>query len=289
VVTGVGSSERADPARGVSFTAAERVRLVRRNVALLVAAQGMAWTALPIFATVGPSAAFGLSGHERSVGIMVALYGLAEAGGALIAGRVMDRLGRRVGLAAGYALLAVGGGRAAWILQSRANWLCISQLCVPLGERAGANRYQQNIQFISRLPIPHASGDEREAICALVMEITEYAGSRYELHQKTHRRILSDLGVPGKKLNQKLTAWWELDFPAFRAEVKKVFKHDIPLDEHDEWEEWLAGRRAEHEALTAEIVRLETDLNARVYHMFNLTPEEIQTIEESTSYRYGEV
>jgi MFS family permease len=95
----------------------------------------MAWTAFPIFATVGPSAAFGLSGHERSVGIMVALYGLAEAGGALIAGRVMDRLGRRVGLAAGYALLAVGGGRAAWILQSRANWLCISQLCVPLGEQ----------------------------------------------------------------------------------------------------------------------------------------------------------
>jgi MFS family permease len=74
----------------------------------------MAWTALPIFATVGPIAAFELSGHERSVGIMVALYGLAEAGGALIAGRVMDRLGRRVGLAAGYALLAVGGGGAAW-------------------------------------------------------------------------------------------------------------------------------------------------------------------------------
>jgi MFS family permease len=114
VVTGVGSSERADPARGVSFTAAERVRLVRRNVALLVAAQSMAWTALPIFATVGPIAAFELSGHERSVGIIVALYGLAEAGGALIAGRVMDRLGRRVGLAAGYALLAVGGGGAAW-------------------------------------------------------------------------------------------------------------------------------------------------------------------------------
>ena len=30
MVTGVGSSERADPARGVSFTAAERERVNRR-------------------------------------------------------------------------------------------------------------------------------------------------------------------------------------------------------------------------------------------------------------------
>ena len=175
------------------------------------------------------------------------------------------------------------------ILQSRATWLCISQLCVPLGERAGANRYQQKIEFISRLPIPEASATDRETISALAMEITEQARGRYELHRKTRRRILSDLGVPGKKLNQKLTAWWNLDFPAFRAEVKKVFKKDIPLGERDEWEEWLAGRRAEHERLTAEIVRLETDLNARVYELFDLTPDEIQIIEESTKYRYGEV
>jgi hypothetical protein len=36
-------------------------------------------------------------------------------------------------------------------------------------------------------------------------------------------------------------------------------------------------------------VRLETDLNAHVYDLFNLTPEEIRIIEESTKYRYGEV
>ena len=40
---------------------------------------------------------------------------------------------------------------------------------------------------------------------------------------------------------------------------------------------------------TAEIVRLETQLNARVYALFDLTPAEIKLIEESTKYRYGEV
>lgn len=175
------------------------------------------------------------------------------------------------------------------LLQSRAIWLCVSQLCVPLGERAGTNRYQQKIQFISRLPIPDAPAAEREVIGALAMKITEQARARYELHRRTRRRILSDLGLAGRKLNQKLTAWWNLDFHAFRAEVKKVFKKDIPLGERDEWEEWLAGRRAKHERLTTEIVRLETELNARVYDLFGLTPEEIRIIEETTKYRYGEV
>ena len=123
----------------------------------------------------------------------------------------------------------------------------------------------------------------------LAMAITQQARARYDLHRQTRRRILADLGVPGKGLNQKLTAWWTLDFPAFRAEVQKVFKRDIPLKERDDWEAWLAERRAEHERRTAEIVRLETDLNARVYALFDLTPAEIQIVEESTKYRYGEV
>jgi hypothetical protein len=86
-----------------------------------------------------------------------------------------------------------------------------------------------------------------------------------------------------------LTSWWNLDFPAFRAEIKKVFKKDIPLAERDEWEDWLAEQRADHQRLTADIVRLESELNTCVYALFDLTPEEIQTIEESTKYSYGEV
>ncbi len=170
------------------------------------------------------------------------------------------------------------------LLASRALWFTLTQLSQSFGERAGSQRYRLFTQFTSHLPIPDADTDQREAISALAMQIIEQAPTRYGLHQKTRRRILSDLGVPGKKLNQKLTAWWNLDFPAFRAEVKKVFKKDIPLGERDEWERWLMGRRAEHQRITAEIVRLETELNAHVYALFDLTPEEIQTIEESTKY-----
>jgi len=175
------------------------------------------------------------------------------------------------------------------ILQTRAIWYCIANLCVPLGERTGWPRYQLKEQFVSRLPIPDAITMDREAIGNLAMEITELARARYALHRRMRHRLRADLGAAGKSLNQQLTAWWELDFAALRAEVKKVFKHGIPLAEREEWEAWLAASRAEHDRLTAGIVRLETDLNARVYALFNLNPDEIAIIEESTKYRYGEV
>lgn len=121
------------------------------------------------------------------------------------------------------------------------------------------------------------------------MTLTERGQGRNNLHHKTRQRILSDLGTPSRKLNQKLTAWWELDFPTFRVEVRKVFRQDIPLRERDDWEAWLLERRREHERLTAEIIALETELNERVYALVDLTPSEIQTIEEVTRYRYGKV
>lgn len=88
---------------------------------------------------------------------------------------------------------------------------------------------------------------------------------------------------------QRLTAWWGLDFPAFRAEVQKVFRRDIALRERDEWDGWLEEQRSAHERHTAEIVRLETELNAIAYGLFGLTAAEVRVVEESTKYRYGEV
>jgi len=52
---------------------------------------------------------------------------------------------------------------------------------------------------------------------------------------------------------------------------------------------WLARQKAEHERLTSEIVRLETELNAHVYGLFDLTAAEIELVEEQTKYRYGEI
>jgi len=175
------------------------------------------------------------------------------------------------------------------ILQSRPLWFAISQICQPLRLRAGLWQYRLFPQFMERLPVPDLADDQRRSLGDLALRISALARERYDLHRRARHRVLVSLGKPGRTLNQKLTAWWSLDFTTFRAEVKGTLGADIPVKQHDEWETWLAERRDEHERLTAEIVQLETALNARVYALFDLSQAEIALIEASTKYRYGEV
>ena len=149
--------------------------------------------------------------------------------------------------------------------------------------------YEVQPDPLAQFPIPDAPPPERTAIGDLAMQITQAAQARYALHQRVRRRILSDLGTGDTGLNQKLTAWWALDFPAFRAELLKVFKRAIAVKERDEWEEWLLAQREQHAQHTASIVAGEVALNARVYRLFDLDATEIALIEAATKYRYGEV
>ncbi|MDP9470519.1 MAG: hypothetical protein M3Q71_07605 [Chloroflexota bacterium] len=175
------------------------------------------------------------------------------------------------------------------LLQSRVLWFIISQMSQPLRLRGGLWQYRLKTQFIERLPIPAVSPSERDALADLARTITDCAGMRDNFHSGVRHRVSIDLSCSEAKLNQKLTAWWTLDFAAFRGEVQKALKREIPVRERDEWAAWLQERREEHEQLTAEMVRLETELNARVYELFDLSPAEITIIAESTKYRYGEV
>ncbi len=179
-----------------------------------------------------------------------------------------------------------------WILAflaSRCAWFMISRLSTGLGERAGAINYRLFDQFMRRIAVPVPIPAEQAALSGLAELLGRLARDRYALHQKTRHRILTDLGLPSAKLNQKLTSWWDLDFPSFRAELRKTWKREIPLGERDDWEALLSTRRAEHQRLTARIVEAEMELNARVYALFGLTADEIRIIEESTTYNYGTV
>jgi hypothetical protein len=111
--------------------------------------------------------------------------------------------------------------------QSRAAWMLISKICLHNKFRGGLWEYRLFTQFISRLPIPDAPAAERKVIGDLAMRITGESKARYELHRRAREHILGQLGGAGKGPNQKLTAWWELEYPAFRDEIRKVFKRDI--------------------------------------------------------------
>jgi hypothetical protein len=138
------------------------------------------------------------------------------------------------------------------------------------------------------LPVPTVSDPEKIKLTQLAELLTNVANKRFRLHSETRHRIISDLGSPITRLNEKLSNWWELDFQEFRTETKRVFRRDIPLKERTDWEYFLADARQSHETYTVEIVRMETELNAIVYELFDLTALEINIIEQSTKYKYGE-
>ncbi|MDD4060284.1 MAG: N-6 DNA methylase [Kiritimatiellae bacterium] len=76
----------------------------------------------------------------------------------------------------------------------------------------------------------------------------------------------------GKALNNRLSEWYTLDFAAFRTELRKAFKAEIPVKERADWETALAEWQRQHTALTARLVAIETAIDDRVYRLFNLTP-----------------
>jgi MFS family permease len=89
--------------------ATERLRSVRRNTILLVVAQALLLGVIGAFAAIGPVGIFELSGRRSLAGVLLGVYYLGAAAGAVVAGRMMDRAGRRFGLAGGYIALAVSG------------------------------------------------------------------------------------------------------------------------------------------------------------------------------------
>lgn len=87
----------------------ERAGLVRRSTTLLAVAQVALWGAIGVSAAFGPITTFQLTHRESSAAVMLGVYFLAAAAAARTAGRLMDRIGRRPGLALGYVVVAAGG------------------------------------------------------------------------------------------------------------------------------------------------------------------------------------
>jgi hypothetical protein len=140
--------------------------------------------------------------------------------------------------------------------------------------------FEVRVQYIETLPIPSASKEQKVEIATLAEACQRAAESRRDVQVAFHHRIL-DLAPGGSaKLNSKLFNWWKLDFTAFRAEIKKLFKQDIPLADRNDWELYFNQQHDIVKNFTSQITQHETALNRAVYALFKLTPEEVALIEE---------
>ena len=165
------------------------------------------------------------------------------------------------------------------LLNSNCLWFILSNIAPAV--RGGF--HELRVQYVETLPIPSATEAVKTETGALATAAQAAAETRNELQQAITRRI-PDLGAnpASAKLTGKLKEWWTLpDFTAFQKEVEKALKAKIPLQERNDWENWITASRAEIHALTAEISRLEADINTKVYALFDLTADEIALLEAS--------
>jgi hypothetical protein len=165
------------------------------------------------------------------------------------------------------------------LLNSRLFWFCLRGEANAL--RGGEWRLRLKRQYIEPLPIPACSDSARAELATAAERVSNLARERLALQTALTRRI-ADLCPLGRdpKLTTRLQEWWTLpDFAAFRAEVKKVFKADIPLAERSAWEDWITRDRAKIASLSAEIAQAEAQIDSLVYDLFDLTLDEITLLE----------
>ncbi len=164
-------------------------------------------------------------------------------------------------------------------LNSNVAWFLLNALAPPV--RGGY--FELRVQYVETISIPTDPKNEKVQLAKLAEDCQTEAAHLLKIAIGFTRRI-PDLCPPERdsKLSTKLQDWWKLDnFAAFRAEVKKVFKTDIPLKERSEWEDLFTTGKAEIEKLSAEIKRNEDEINAIVYNLFDLTAEDINLLEAS--------
>jgi hypothetical protein len=116
----------------------------------------------------------------------------------------------------------------------------------------------------------------------------------YNIQSKFQKYLQSQFSI--EKLTKKLQNWHELEFGEFIKEVNKAIKKEnkervkvektpiatlTKIDEMD-WMDVFETKKAEAQTLKAQIDKTDNEIDQMVYELYELTPSEIEIIENST-------
>lgn len=146
------------------------------------------------------------------------------------------------------------------------------------------NYIEAEAQYVEKLHLPNFAKDQRNKLAKHADASAIAAIRHFEIQSAVRHRIL-DLAPPERaRLSRKLEEWWTLDFGAFRDEVKRAFRTEISVKERGQWEAYLAKHSAQLQKLDEEITKTEREIDAIVYRLFDLTPDEISLLETSIEH-----
>ena len=119
-------------------------------------------------------------------------------------------------------------------------------------------------QYFEQIPVPAFENEEvfevkADEIITATSALQECQGSFLSLLQSKF-----DLPKPSKKLQ----AWPSLDFKGFLAELKKAKVPKLGLEEEVEWMQYFNKKKAEANALQAEIDRINKEIDTHALGLY---------------------
>lgn len=161
------------------------------------------------------------------------------------------------------------------VLNSKIVWTFLTSICVV----RNGGYIEVKPQYFEQIPVPPLEGE-------LAQQLSELANTMLSLHsqlQEKRSRFLRRLSenLEGVKITTALQTFDQMTFAEFAAELKKQKIH-LSLSQQDEWEDYFNKNVSECQQLTQQIDTTDQEINLRVYRLYGLTYEEVQTVDPET-------
>jgi hypothetical protein len=130
------------------------------------------------------------------------------------------------------------------------------------------------VVYVERLPYRHSLDTEKE-IVEKVKAILELNTALQQRTSNLSQLLNAEYGTGD--ILKKIRRWWQLDFSDFT----KSLKINLSLSQKDELLQFFDKYKTELQALDDEIQKIDNEIDQLVYKLYDLTPEEIQTVESN--------
>lgn len=160
------------------------------------------------------------------------------------------------------------------ILNSKLVWYFLKSICTI---RSGGF-IEVLIQYVEQIPVPDLSKIDKKPFEELADSVINLTNLKQSKIDTFHKLLLSDLKLTG--LTGKLESFYKYDVTSFLSELKKQ-KIELSLKDKAEWMEYFDKCVSEIQSIKAEIDKTEKEIDQIVYHLYGLTAEEIQIVENS--------
>ena len=132
---------------------------------------------------------------------------------------------------------------------------------------------------LEQIPIPTIDIESQQPFIALSNTMLSLNTKLQEKRSRFLRRLIENFR--DVKITTTLQTFDQIDFTAFVAELKKQ-KIKLSLPQQDEWEDYFNQYRQACQVISHSIALTDREIDLRVYHLYELTYDEVLTVDPET-------